>query len=77
MAVGDLDGDGRAEIIAASGPGGGPQVRIFNRNGRLISNGFFAYGESDRSGVLVSTADIDFDGKDEIVTNSFAIFNQP
>lgn len=76
MAVGDLNGDGKAEIIAASGPGGGPQVRIFNRNGKLISPGFFAYSTSDRSGVLVSTADIDGDGKDEIVTNSFSIFNQ-
>lgn len=76
MAVGDLNGDGNAEIIAASGPGGGPHVRVFNKNGTLLSAGFFAYAESDRSGVLVSTADIDQDGTDEIVTNSFSIFNE-
>ncbi len=75
MAVGDLNGDGKAEIIAASGPGGGPHVRIFNKNGKMLSAGFFAYSTSDRSGVLVSTADIDQDGDDEIVTNSFSIFN--
>ncbi|MFH1426545.1 MAG: putative glycoside hydrolase [Candidatus Kerfeldbacteria bacterium] len=76
IAVGDLDGNGTAEIIAAPGPGGGPHVRIFDNNGTLLSPGFFAYDESDRSGVLVTTADIDGDGDDEIVTNSFSIFNQ-
>lgn len=75
MTVGDLNGDGKAEIIAAPGPGGGPQVRIFNKNGTLLSAGFFAYEPSDRSGVLVSTADINSDGIDEIVTNSFSLFN--
>jgi len=75
MAVGDLNGDGKAEIIAASGPGGGPHIRIFNRHGKMLSAGFFAYEESDRSGVLVSTSDIDGDGSDEIVTSSFGIFN--
>ena len=76
LAVGDLNGDGKSEIIAASGPGGGPHVRIFNKNGKLLSSGFFAYEESGRSGVLVSTADTNKDGIDEIVTSSFAIFNQ-
>ncbi len=76
MAVGDLNGDGKSEIITASGPGGGPHIRIFNKNGKLLSSGFFAYDKSDRSGVLVSTADVDGDGTDEIVTSSFSIFNE-
>lgn len=75
VAVGDLDGNGTAEIIAVPGPGGGPHVRIFNESGKLLSPGFFAYDESDRSGSLITTADIDQDGDDEIVTNSFSIFN--
>lgn len=76
MAVGDLNGDGKAEIVTGPGPGGGPHIRVFDRNGTLLSAGFFAYSESDRSGVLVSTADIDQDGIVEIVTSSFGVFNQ-
>ncbi|MCW1929789.1 MAG: putative glycoside hydrolase, partial [Candidatus Kerfeldbacteria bacterium] len=75
VAVGDVNGDGRDDIITAPGQGGGPQVRIFTRRGKMLQAGFFAYDTSDRSGVWLSTADIDDDGVDEIVTNSFSIFN--
>ncbi len=75
MAVGDLNGDGKSEIIAASGPGGGPHVRIFNRRGKMLSAGFFAYDNSDRSGVVVGSADLNGYGDDEIIPNSFSIFN--
>lgn len=75
LAVGDVNGDRKAEIIAAPGPGGGSQVRIFNRNGTLLSPGFFAYGTNDRSGVFLSTGDVNQDGKDEIIANSFSFFN--
>lgn len=75
IAVGDLDGDGDEEIVAAPGPGGGPQVRIFNKGGKLLSAGFFAFNSSDHSGVNVSTSDITGDGKAEIIVNSFSIFN--
>ncbi|XOU94754.1 MAG: S8 family serine peptidase [Candidatus Kerfeldbacteria bacterium] len=55
VAVGDLDGDGLAEIIAGAGNGGGPQVRTFDRYGVVtISNGFFAYDLDLRGGVKVN-----------------------
>ncbi|MDP1792794.1 MAG: VCBS repeat-containing protein, partial [Acidimicrobiales bacterium] len=71
-AAGDVDGDGTAEIITAAGPGGGPHVRIYKvdaikRTTKELA-GFFAYDAAATQGVRVATADIDGDGKVEVVT---------
>lgn len=51
------------KIITGAGPGGGPHVRIFNRQGKLQDQ-FFAYGQSFRGGVNVSAANI-YESTDE------------
>ncbi|MCC6638927.1 FG-GAP repeat protein [Candidatus Falkowbacteria bacterium] len=74
VAAGDIDGDGKDEIITGAGVGGSSHVRMFNGKGELINPGFFAYDKTGRNGVLVFTADLDNDGKDEILagnTNPF------
>ncbi|HEX3100091.1 MAG TPA: FG-GAP-like repeat-containing protein [Patescibacteria group bacterium] len=63
----DVDNDGKAEIITAPGPGGGPDIKIFKLNGTLVKE-FFAYDTNFRGGVNISAADMDGDGKAEIVT---------
>jgi hypothetical protein len=68
VALGDLNGDGTVEVVAGAGVGGGPHVRVFNKDGKLINPGFFAYDPKFRGGVNVAVADIDGDGKDEIIT---------
>ncbi len=68
VAVGDLNGDGFSEIVVGAGPGGGPQVRIFGSDGRLLSGGFFAYDPRFRGGVRVAVGDTDGDGSAEIIT---------
>lgn len=68
VAVGDLTGDGQAEIIVGAGRGGTVrQVKLFSYAGELI-NEFDAYAASFRGGVRVAAADLDGDGVDEIVT---------
>ncbi|HQO11243.1 MAG: FG-GAP repeat protein [Parcubacteria group bacterium ADurb.Bin115] len=52
VAAGDINGDGKDEIITGAGPGGGPHVRIFNHDGQVISS-FFAYSEDFKDGVSV------------------------
>ena len=70
VALGDVNGDGNQEIITGAGKTGGPQVRIFNKNGVLINPGFFAYNQAFRGGVYVGSGDVDGDGQIEIVTGA-------
>ncbi len=53
VAAGDLDGDGKAEIVTGAGPGGGPQVRVFRADGTAIA-GFFPYDKNFKGGVNVA-----------------------
>ena len=54
-------------MIAAAGPGGGPQVRVFDRD--FVPTGqFFAYDKKFRGGVSIASGDVDGDGDEEIIT---------
>jgi|WetSurMetagenome_2_1015567.scaffolds.fasta_scaffold01305_5 hypothetical protein len=70
LAAADLDGDGNKEIVVGAGAGGGPQVRIFNKDGRLLTGGFFAYDRNFRGGVNVAAIDLNGDGTNEIITGA-------
>ena len=69
----DLNGDGRAELIVAAGFGGGPRVTIWDGLRLLTGNttgslsNFFAFESALRNGAFVSAADIDGDGRAELV----------
>jgi hypothetical protein len=69
VAAGDVDGDGRSEIIAAAGPGGPPVVRIFDATGRRRAS-FFGADAAFAGGLYVAAGDVDDDGEAEIVLGS-------
>ncbi len=69
LAIANLHGNGKREIVVGAGPGGGPQVREFDINANPIGE-FFAYGENFRGGVSVAAGDLDGDGTDEIITGA-------
>ncbi len=66
VASGDVNANGKNEIVVAPGPGGGPHVRIFNSSGNLLGQ-FFAYDDNVRSGLKLSLDDVNSDGKMEIL----------
>ncbi len=62
----DVNGDGTEEIITVPASGREADVRIFNDKGTMLGH-FLALPANFRRGAMVAGADIDGDGKDEII----------
>lgn len=70
VASGDVNGDGRADIIVATGPGGGPHIKVFDGVTGAELRSFFAYDVSFTGGVSVAAGDVNGDGRADIVTGA-------
>ncbi|HTX87013.1 MAG TPA: FG-GAP-like repeat-containing protein, partial [Candidatus Nanoarchaeia archaeon] len=57
IAAGDVDGDGKVEVVTGPGPGYPPQVKIFSAAGK-IKGQFLAYDKNFHGGVNVAVADL-------------------
>ena len=68
VAAGDVDGDGRADIITAPDAGGGPHVRVFSGVDQQIITEFMAYSPFLFSGVRVAAGNVDASGFADIIT---------
>jgi hypothetical protein len=81
VAVGGVDPDGFADLVAGGGPGSGP--RVLALNGRLLAGGdvagacaaplanFFVAGDvADRGGARLAVKDADADGRADVIAGS-------
>ncbi len=75
VTAGDHDGDGFADLVAGSGPGGGPRVTAFSgksllANRQLPLANFFAGDANSRGGIRVAVKNLDGDARADIVVGS-------
>jgi hypothetical protein len=71
VAAGDVNGDGRADIIAGAGPGALPQVTVYSGANLAVLQSFFAFG-SFGGGVYVAAGDVNGDGRADIIAGAGA-----
>ncbi len=72
VAVGDVNRDGKDEIIAGSGEGSIPRVRIFTHAGELLREFTLSRTPAPR-GVKVTVSDVDGDGTPEILASGVQV----
>lgn len=70
VAAGDVNGDGKADIITGAGAGGGPHVRVFDGVTGTKIRDFFAYDTAFRGGVRVAAGELNGDTQAEIITGA-------
>jgi hypothetical protein len=73
VAAGDVNGDGRADIIVGAGEGNGssPAVKVFSgADGVTVLRSFLAFGSNFTGGVRVASGDVNGDGVADIITGA-------
>jgi hypothetical protein len=66
------DNSGHANIVTGTGPGGGPNVRIFDGQTDALMESVFVYDSTFRGGVNVAVGDVTQAGVPDLVTSTGA-----
>jgi hypothetical protein len=69
---GDFNNDGKVDIIAAAGPGGGPAVAVLDSQTGEVIESFFAFDPAFTGGVFIAVRDFNGDGILDIIAGAGA-----
>jgi hypothetical protein len=72
VAVGNVDGDGIPDIVTGPGPGGGPEIRVFDGQTGGVILDFMAFDPKFQGGVWVAVGDVNGDGFGDIIVGADA-----
>ena len=70
VGAGDVNGDGKADVITGTGVGGGPRVRALSGNTTTELANFFAYEDSFRGGVFAAAGNVTGSANAEIIAGT-------
>jgi hypothetical protein len=71
VAAGDVDGDGKAEVVVTPDEGGGPRVLVFHGGDFGGFANFFGIDDTDfRGGARPAVGDLNLDGKGELIVSA-------
>jgi hypothetical protein len=69
VSAGDLDGDGKAEVVTGPGPRGGTEVKVFRGDTGQEVRGFTVAQIGTIASVRVDIVDFDQDGRNDLLTS--------
>jgi hypothetical protein len=67
VAGGDVDGDGRCDILVAPDSGGTPNLRVYRGSDNQVIANFYAFNAAFTGGVRVAAADVTGDGLADLI----------